>query len=181
VAALLAIAALALGLAGCAQSSNTTSGSATHGAGAAPPSATTPSITATTTTGSGTATSPGSATGLSVSPQVGSPSSVIHFAVTPPSTASATSGGEISDALSVMGPQKSGCVGIHQQSMSALPPGQQTTVSVGPAQLGGNWCPGTYTARVVILQRPKCGQGQMCPQFIRVVGSLGPVGFRIAG
>lgn len=184
-AALLVIAALALSLAGCAQSSNTTS-SATHGAGAAPPSATTPGATtpstpATTPTGSGTATSPGSATGLSVSPQVGSPSSVIHFAVTPPSTASATSGGEISDALSVMGPQKSGCVGIHQQSMSALPPGQQTTVSVGPAQLGGNWCPGTYTARVVILERPKCGQGQMCPQFIRVVGSLGPVGFRISG
>lgn len=177
---LLVIAALALTLAGCAQSSNTTS-SAANGAGAAPPSATTPSTSATTPTGSGTATSPRSAMGLSVSPQVGSPSSVIHFAVTPPSTAGATSGGEISDALSVMGPQQSGCVGTHQQSMSALPAGQQTTVSLGPAQLGGNWCPGTYTARVVILERPKCGQGQMCPQFIRVVGSLGPVSFRISG
>jgi hypothetical protein len=177
---LLVIAALALGLAGCAQSSNTTT-AATSGPGAAPPTATTPSTPAATTTGSATATPPGNTRGLSVSPQAGSPSSVIHFAITPPARANAESGVEVSDSLSVMGPQKTGCVGIHQQSLSALPAGQQTTVSLGPSQIGGNWCPGTYTARVLVLARPKCGAGQMCPQFIRVLASIGPVSFRISG
>jgi hypothetical protein len=54
-------------------------------------------------------------------------------------------------------------------------------VAVGPTQLGGSWCPGTYTARVEVLARPKCGEGMMCPQFIRVVAVLGPTTFRISG
>jgi hypothetical protein len=32
-----------------------------------------------------------------------------------------------------------------------------------------------------VLARPKCGQGMMCPQFIRVVAVLGPQTFKIAG
>jgi len=168
--AMLAVVALTLMLAGCAQS-----------AGAAPPTATTPTTSATSTTGSGTAGAPGSVTGLSVSPQVGSPTSVMHFAITPPASASAASGEEISNALSVMGPQKAGCVGVHQQALSVLPQSGATTVSLGPSQLGGQWCPGTYTARVEVLERPKCGQGQMCPQFIRVLATIGPVSFRISG
>lgn len=167
--------ACALALAGCAQSSNTTS---TPGA---PPSASTPTSPtgppAATTTGS---PAPGSAHGLSVTPAVGTPQSVMHFVVTPTTPTGAPGDNDISNALSVMGPQKAGCVGVHQQGLSALPPGQPTTVSLGPAQLGGNWCPGTYTARVAILERPKCGQGQMCPQFIRVLAVLGPVSFTIS-
>ena len=51
----------------------------------------------------------------------------------------------------------------------------------GPAQLGGPWCPGSYTARVEVIARPVCAQGMMCPQFIRVVAVLGPAVFRISG
>jgi hypothetical protein len=172
--AILSIVVLALALTGCAQSSDTST-AARAGAGA--PTASTP----TTTTESGSATAPGSTTGLSVSPQVGAPSSVMHFAITPTTQARASHGGEISDSLSVMGPQRAGCVGIHQQALATLPSSGSTTVSLGPPQIGGNWCPGTYTARVLVLERPKCGQGQMCPQFIRVLGTIGPVSFRISG
>jgi hypothetical protein len=104
----------------------------------------------------------------------------MHFAVTPSSRAGAQGSEDISIVLSVMGPQKAGCVGVHEQGLSALPPGQKTDVSLGPAQLGGTWCPGTYNARVEILERPKCGQGMMCPQFIRVLAAIGPVSFRIS-
>ena len=181
-AAILAGVALALALAGCAQSSHTTS-TATSAPGGARPTATTPTTatTATTpTTATTTTTGPASVPGLSVSPTVGSPHSVIHFAVTP-SYSTAGQSGDISNALSVTGPQKPGCVGVHNQGLAALPSGQATTVSVGPAQIGGDWCPGTYSARVVILERPKCGAGQMCPQFIRVLATIGPVSFRISG
>ncbi|HEY1713249.1 MAG TPA: hypothetical protein VGG07_10120 [Solirubrobacteraceae bacterium] len=168
---------LAVALAGCAQSSDTTSSGA---GGAAPPTSSTPTSATTTTT----STTPNSGTGsgsLTVSPTTGSPRSVIRFAVTPKYEAGEQGTGDISNALSVMGPQKAGCVGVHAQGLSALPPGQTTTVSLGPAQLGGNWCPGTYTARVEILERPKCGQGMMCPQFIRVLAAIGPVTFKISG
>lgn len=167
--AILCIVVLALALTGCAHSSDTST-AATAGAS-----------TPTTTAGPGGATAPGRTTGLSVSPQVGAPSSVMHFAITPTTQASASHGGEISDSLSVMGPQRTGCVGIHQQALATLPSSGSTTVSLGPPQIGGNWCPGSYTARVLVLERPKCGQGQMCPQFIRVLGTIGPVSFRISG
>jgi hypothetical protein len=168
---------LAVAVAGCAQSSDTTSSGA---GGAAPPTSSTPTSATTTTT----STTPSSGTGsgsLTVSPTTGSPRSVIRFAVTPKYGAGEQATGDISNALSVMGPQKAGCVGVHAQGLSALPSGQTTTVSLGPAQLGGNWCPGTYTARVEILERPKCGQGMMCPQFIRVLAAIGPVTFKISG
>jgi hypothetical protein len=179
--AILAIAAPAMALAGCAQSSTTTS--TTGGApGGNPPTATTPTTptSATTPTTTTTTTGPASVPGLRVSPAVGSPHSVIHFAVTP----SYRTGGQsedISNALSITGPQKPGCIGVRHQALSALPPGRETTVSAGPAQIGGDWCPGTYSARVLVLERPKCGPGQMCPQFIRVLEAIGPVSFRISG
>jgi hypothetical protein len=68
---------------------------------------------------------------------------------------------------------------MHDQAVPMAPAGQTVSASVGPAQLGGAWCPGTYTARVEVLARPKCGQGMMCPQFIRVVALLGPTTFKI--
>jgi hypothetical protein len=177
-----------LALAGCAQSSNTTS-SSTRAPGGGPPTATstapttatTPTTTSpTTATTPTTTTAPASVPGLTVSPAVGAPRSVIHFTVTPTYRSGGHSG-DISTALSVTGPQKSGCIGVHNQGLSAMAPGRQTTVSLGPAQLGGDWCSGAYSARVVVLERPKCGPGQMCPQFIRVLAAIGPVGFRISG
>jgi hypothetical protein len=70
---------------------------------------------------------------------------------------------------------------VHDESVPVAPAGRAVHVAVDPAQLGGAWCPGAYTARVEVLARPKCAQGMMCPQFIRVVAVLGPVMFRIAG
>jgi hypothetical protein len=169
--------ALAAALGGCAQSSNTTS---TGAAGGAPPTSSTPTnpttptptnpTTPTTTSATTSVPATGSGT-LTASPASGSTESALPSPSTPPANAS----------LSVMGPQKAGCVGIHQQPLPSLPAGQQTSVSLGPAQLGGKWCPGTYSARVEIVARPKCGQGMMCPQFIRVVATLGPAIFRISG
>jgi hypothetical protein len=182
-------AALAVALAGCAQSSNTTS--TTGAVGAAPPTSSAPTTstpptastpTTATTTTSATTPGVGPASGpLTATPASGSPQSVIHFAFVAPDTGTAQGHNEVSATLSVMGPQKTGCIGIHEQPLPALAAGRQATVSVGPAQLGGDWCPGTYTARVEVLARPKCGPGMMCPQFIRVVASFGPARFRISG
>ena len=89
---------------------------------------------------------------------------------------------QISQALSVMRPAArpvaSGCI---TRPLPSGPPGSRSTSPWAPPNSAGTWCPGTYTARVEVLARPKCGTGMMCPQFIRVVAILGPVTFRIAG
>jgi hypothetical protein len=175
--------ACAMALAGCAQSSNSRS---TGAGGATAPTAsttTTPTTPTTPTTTTSTTPSPPS-TGsgaLTASPTTGSPRSVINFSFVPPAATGVQGHDEVSAALSVVGPQKAGCIGAHHEPLSSLPLAQRATVSVGPAQLGGDWCPGTYTARVEIVARPKCAPGMMCPQFIRMVATLGPATFRIAG
>lgn len=175
--------ALAAVLAGCGQSSDTTSAGAGGSAPAGTAPLTTSTATSSTSTPTTTTTTPhpiaGSGT-LTVTPTTGSPHSIIHFTFTAPAGSAAPGSDQLSAGLSVVGPQKPGCVGVHRQPLSSMPAGQQIGVSLGPAQLGGDWCPGTYTARVEVLARPKCGPGMMCPQFIRVVAMLGPTTFKIS-
>jgi hypothetical protein len=69
--------AFAVSLGGCGQSSNTTTRTTSA---SAPPTQTTP----TQTTSTQTTTGPSGPSGLTVTPAVGSPHSVIHFAFTLP-------------------------------------------------------------------------------------------------
>jgi hypothetical protein len=87
--------------------------------------------------------------------------------------------GEISYVLSVSGVQRSRCVGEHSAAVTVAHRGQPVDVAVGPAQLGGPWCTGSYAARAEELERPVCRPTQVCPQFIRVMAVIGPVRFRI--
>jgi hypothetical protein len=170
-----AVVSLAAALAGCAASSNTTS----SGAGATIPATTAPPTTTTTTS---SATTPrGGPSALSVSPTVGSKQSVMRFSFASPAATTTQASTQTSGALSVVGPHQAGCVGVHDEAIPSEPAGHTVDVAVGPAQLGGPWCVGSYTARVEVVQRPKCAAGMMCPQFIRVVAVLGPVMFRISG
>ena len=105
----------------------------------------------------------------------------MRFSFASPAAAATQASTQSSGALSIVGPHQAGCVGVHDEAIPSEPAGQTVDVSVGPAQLGGPWCAGTYTARVEVVQRPKCATGMMCPQFIRVVAVLGPVTFRISG
>lgn len=175
-----AVVALGAAVCGCAGSSNTTSSS---GAGSSPGASgtATATISSPTSTTSSGATSRGGPSALSVSPTSGTSQSVIRFGFISPAATATQASTQISQSLSVVGPRHAGCVGVHDEAVPVAPAGQAVHVAVGPSQLGGRWCPGTYAARVEVLARPKCGQGQMCPQFIRVVAVLGPVTFRIAG
>jgi hypothetical protein len=168
-----AIVLLAAALAGCG-SSNTTS----SGAGATIPATT---ATPTTSTTSSATTPRGGPSALSVSPTVGSKQSVMRFSFASPAAATTQASTQSSGALSIVGPHQVGCVGVHDEAIPSEPAGQTVDVAVGPTQLGGPWCVGSYTARVEVVQRPRCASGMMCPQFIRVIAVLGPVTFRISG
>lgn len=167
---LAAAAALVLVLAGCGSSSPHHSASSSSSGSA---SATTTSTTS--------APGPPSAAGakLTVAPTDGHPTSTVRFTLLTPAASGKHGKTQLSYALSVTGAQRSGCVAQHDGPVVVKRPGEPVAVAVGPAQLGGHWCAGSYTARVDELARPVCGPAQVCPEFIRIVAVIGPVPFRI--
>jgi len=83
--------------------------------------------------------------------------------------------------LDVAGPVRAGCVGAHSEGLPVAGKGAVLSVTLVPATLGGSWCAGAFTARVVETERPYCAPGTMCPQFIRLLGTVARAGFRVAG
>lgn len=145
------------------------------------------SSTTTTSTGHG-----GAATSPATSPPTGShamivrpaaphPSSTVTFTFTPPQSAGRAGKAQLSYSVLVSGPARTGCVASHGAAPASAVKGRPATVTLGPAQLGGQWCQGTYTARAQELQRPVCAAGQACPMYIRVVGTVASATFTVAG
>jgi hypothetical protein len=83
--------------------------------------------------------------------------------------------------LNVAGPVRSGCIGAHSEALPVARKGAEVSVKLAPATLGGSWCAGAFTARVVETERPYCSPGTMCPQFIRLLGTVAQTSFRVAG
>ena len=118
---------------------------------------------------------------LRVSPAVGGPSTRFTFGFRAPAARVAATGTATSLSLSVVGAPGSGCVAARSLALRSPAPGVEVRAAIGPAQLGGRWCAGGWTARAVELERAVCAAGQVCPQFIRVVAVAGPARFRVAG
>ena len=108
------------------------------------------------------------------------PSSNITFSFTAPTRAGIV--GKVIDSysLSVTGPAGANCKGSHEQPGSNVAKGATENISVGPAQLGANWCVGPYTARVFEIQKAYCKPGVVCPQYIRVAGIVAKTSFSIS-
>jgi hypothetical protein len=119
------------------------------------------------------------AAGLSVMPSTGAPTTVFKLQFVVPSGAEAGSGSRTSFELGVSGPQQSGCLAARSVAVPAGAPGTTVHIALDPAQLGGRWCAGTFHARVDEVQRPVCAPGMMCPQFLRVIGTVGRTTFRV--
>ncbi|HLH64350.1 MAG TPA: hypothetical protein VKV27_01490 [Solirubrobacteraceae bacterium] len=114
-----------------------------------------------------------------MSPAVGGPATVFEFSFTMPVSSASTTTTASSPSLEVAASARPGCVSAHAQSLGRSPAGASVRARLGPAQLGGRWCAGEWTARVVQLVRARCPAGEMCPQFIRLVAIAGPAGFRV--
>jgi hypothetical protein len=153
--------------------------SAHHASSGSTTTSTTATIITTTTTTPASAPPPARGGRLTVTPAEGHPTSTVRFTLVALTASGRHGQSQLSYALSITGGQGSGCVAQHGGPIAVRRPGQPVTVAVGPAQLGGSWCPGSYVARVDELARPVCGPAQVCPQFIRVVAAIGPVRFRI--
>ena len=118
---------------------------------------------------------------LRVSPVTGAEGTSFTFRFVAPALRAAGSGTAGSLSLTVAGPAGTGCVSAHSFALSPAPSGAAVRAVVGPSRLGGPWCLGEWTGRVVELVRAVCPPGEMCPQFIRVLPVAGPVRFRVVG
>ncbi len=118
--------------------------------------------------------------GLTLSPQHPHPSSNLRFSFTAPTRAGIV--GKVIDSysLSVTGPAGANCKGSAERAGSPVAKGATEQISLGPAQLGANWCVGPYTARVFEIQRPYCKPGVVCPQYVRVAGIVAKTSFSVA-
>ena len=117
--------------------------------------------------------------GLTVSPQHPHPSSNVTFSFTSPTRAGIV--GKVIDSysLSVTGPAGATARARPNRRARRSAKGATERISLGPAQLGANWCVGPYTARVFEIQRPYCKPGVVCPQYVRVAGIVAKTSFSI--
>jgi hypothetical protein len=117
--------------------------------------------------------------GLTISPAKPHASSDITFSFTAPTRAGIV--GKVIDSysLSVTGPAGANCKGSDERTGSPVAKGATERISLGPAQLGANWCVGPYTARVFEIQRPYCKPGVLCPQYVHVAGVVVETSFAI--
>jgi hypothetical protein len=117
--------------------------------------------------------------GLSVTPSSGSPTTTFSLRFTALASSGAVGGSRIGYTLSLTGFGGTGCIGARSVPTPAATKGEPVTITLDPAHLGGTWCTGTYTARVVEVETPVCTAGMMCPQFVRVIGTVASATFRV--
>ena len=130
--------------------------------------------------GGGSSSSTSAAGSLAVTPQHPQASSTITFSFIAPTRAGVDGKVINSFSLSVTGPAGANCKGSDERAGSPAAKGATAQISVGPKQLGANWCVGPYTARVFEIQRPYCKPGVECPQYVRVAGIVAKTSFSIS-
>jgi hypothetical protein len=131
------------------------------------------------TAASSASSSSTTASGLTVTPGSGGPTSVFSARFIAPASSSTRRGARIGYTLGLTGSGAGNCIAVRSVPINAAVKGRPVLVTLDPARLGGRWCPGAHTARVLELQRPQCAAGIMCPQFVRVIAVIGTATFEV--
>jgi hypothetical protein len=127
-------------------------------------------------TGAGTRTPAG---GLLVAPPAGHRGTTFTFTFRAPQTAGRHGRTRTAYMLAVATRFRTGCLADRTIPVANAVKGAEVTVALDPMKIGGLWCRGTYTAWVTEVQMPYCSPGTMCPQFVRVVATVGRTTFRV--
>ena len=122
---------------------------------------------------------PGAPAGLVVSPARGGPRTPFTLAFTAPASTESRGVARTGYTASVTGgAANGGCAGPRSVAIGAATKGLPVSVALDPARLGA-WCPGVHVARVIEIQTPVCNQGTMCPQYVRVIATVGVARFTV--
>jgi hypothetical protein len=158
-------------LAGCG-------GSGSGGSGSGSAGSTTGSTRAAGSTSTRASPSP-HAGSLTLAPADPTTGSEITFSFAAPVATGVHGSHEISYSLSVLGPDRSGCVSAHEAGSPSVARGAQGRITLGPAELQAPWCAGRYAARLLELSSAHCTGSSPCPQYVRVVGLIGRATFTV--
>ena len=118
------------------------------------------------------------ATGLSVAPATGGPDATFTVAFTARDASTDVNGARTGYTVAVTG-GGGGCLGDRSIQAAAATAGSPLTVALDPGTLGGRWCAGAHSVRVLEVQTPVCPPGSMCPQYVRVIATLGTARFTV--
>jgi hypothetical protein len=133
-----------------------------------------------TTGHSRTASQPGGP--VTVTPATGGPRTIfiVHFVARASVAPVGGSGVDYTAAVSgAAGSAAAHCLGATSVQARAATKGLPTMIALDPAGVGGSWCTGIHRVRVIELQGPRCASGMMCPQFVRVIATVGTATFRV--
>ncbi len=119
--------------------------------------------------------------GVSVTPTDGGPRTTFALQFIAPASSGRAGNAKLDFDLGLSAPRLSRCIGARSVQVPPAIKGKQVRVELDPARLGGSWCEGVYRARVIEVQRPVCGAGAVCPQYIRVAAVVGEATFRVHG
>jgi hypothetical protein len=117
--------------------------------------------------------------GLTVDPRTGNPLTTFTLRFIAPAATRRIGHSRFGYVLSLTSVGGPGCLAARSIAVAAARRGELIPVTLDPRRLGGIWCLGSYTARVVEVETPVCAPGNMCPQFVRVVGTVGSTTFRV--
>jgi hypothetical protein len=65
-----------------------------------------------------------------------------------------------------------GCLAQIESSVPVARKGERVHVRLSPLALGGRWCSGRYTGKIIELQTLVCPPGAMCPTYVRLLGTV---------
>jgi hypothetical protein len=130
-------------------------------------------------TSSTSATSSSTPSRLTVSPSTGAPTTTFTLHFNAPASSGKLGQTRLGYTVSLSGPAGAGCLSARSVGLPTALKDTPIPVALDPAKLGGTWCAGTHTARAVEVETPICSPGTMCPDFIRVVGTVGTATFRV--
>jgi hypothetical protein len=116
---------------------------------------------------------------LLVAPSSGHRGTTFTFTFKAPQSAGRHGSTRTEYTLAVATRFRTGCLAERTVPVENAVKGADVTISLDPMKSGGLWCRGTYTARVTEVQMPYCSPGTMCPQFVRVVATVGRTTFRV--
>jgi hypothetical protein len=118
---------------------------------------------------------------LRIVPASGTEHTSFTFTFTAPRAAGRQGDTRLGYTVAVSGPLRRGCLPARSATVSSASRGSDVSVTLNPAKLGAPWCRGTYAVRVTEIQTPYCSPGTMCPQYVRVVGTVAHGTFRVNG
>lgn len=108
-----------------------------------------------------------------VTPAAGTPATTFVVSFTSPGRTGVVGSKRLLDQLTAVSvTSKPGCLPQVESPVPVARRGQRVNVRLDPFALGGRWCTGRYTGKIIELQTLVCPAGTMCPTYVRPLGTV---------